>query len=149
MLPLVKNNEAVGLFTFGIQNAAGEYVRDPVAPDLPHFNELYAKVHGKALSGAELDAWKALFFVGVMASKSISLPENVKPEVLAAYRKAATDMVADPVFAKAKDKSIGPYPVSIGEDAGKVLDNAVNMSDDARAWLKNFLKTEHDVVVKL
>ena len=50
---------------------------------------------------------------------------------------------------KAKDKLIGPYPVSLGDKAAAVLDQAVNMNDDAKAWLRNFLKAEHNVDVDL
>lgn len=148
VLPLVKNNEAVPLFTFGIQTEDGAFVRDPVAPDLPHYNELYAKINGKELSGPARGAWEAVFNVGVMASKSIALPPDAKPEVIEGYLKAVKAMLADPAFKKAKDKRIGPYPVSVGAAGQKVVNKAINMPPDARAWLKDFLKKNHDVELK-
>jgi tripartite-type tricarboxylate transporter receptor subunit TctC len=146
--PLVKNNEVVPLFSFGVRDKKGDFVRDPVAPELPHFNELYAKVKGKPLAGTELDIWTALFYVGVMSSKSIGLSPDTKPEIVAAYVAALEAMIADPKFQKAKEEKLGPYDVSIGGDADEVMNKAVNMSPDARAWLKDFLKKEHDVDLK-
>lgn len=148
VLPLVKSNEAVPLFTFGIQTADDKFIRDPVAPDLPHFNELYEKVNGKVLSGPPRGAWEAVFNIGVMASKSIALPPNAKPEVIEGYIKAVNAMLADPAFKKAKDKRIGPYPVSVGASAQKVVNKAINMSPDARGWLKDFLKKNYDIELK-
>lgn len=146
--PLVKKGEVVPLFSFGVKDKDGKFVRDPVAPELPHFNETYEKVKGKPLTGAEKDVWTALFYVGVMSSKSIGLAPGTKPEVAAAYVSAIKSMVADPAFKKASVKQLGPYEASVGDEADEVMDKAVNMSPDARAWLKEFLKTKHDVDLK-
>lgn len=146
--PLVKKKAVVPLFSFGVAGKDGKYVRDPVAPELPHFNELYEKVKGKSLTGAEKDVWTALFYVGVMSSKSIGLAPGTKPEVAAAYIAAIKSMAADPAFKKASEKQLGPYEVSIGDEANDVMDKAVTMSPDARAWLKDFLKKKHDIDLK-
>lgn len=145
VLPLVRANEAIPMMTFGVQDENGNFVRDPVAPDVPHFNEVYEKVHGNKLSGPAFEAWQALFYLGVMSSKSIALAENAKPEVVDTYVKAVTAMLADPKFKKAKEKQLGPYRPSIGKAANAVMDKAVNMKPEARAWLKNYLKTKHNV----
>jgi len=145
VLPLVRAKEAVPMMTFGVQDENGGFVRDPVAPDLPHFNEVYEKVHGKKLSGAAFEAWQALFYLGVMSSKSIALPESAKPEVVDTYVKAVSAMLADPKFKKAKEKELGPYRASFGKAADAIMDKAVNMKPEARAWLRNYLKTKHNV----
>jgi hypothetical protein len=67
---------------------------------------------------------------------------------VAAYVDALEAMVADPKFQKAKEKQLGPYDVSIGDDANEVMDKAVNMSPGARVWLKDFLKKKHDIDLK-
>ena len=64
------------------------------------------------------------------ASREASRLEAALDEV------AAQQVDAAPAEGTEPDRSIAVLPF-------------VNMSDDARAWLKNFLKTEHDVEVKL
>jgi len=145
VLPLIRAKEAVPMMTFGVQDEKGTFVRDPVAPELPHYNEVYEKVHGKKLDGAAMEAWKALFYLGVMSSKSIALPEKAKPEVAETYVKAIKAMLADPKFKKAKEKELGPYRAEFGKAADAIMDKAVNMKPEARAWLKNYLKTKHNV----
>lgn len=148
VLPLVKQNEAVPLFTFGIQTQDGKFIRDPVAPNMPHYTEVYERLNGEKLAGPAKGAWEAVFNIGVMASKSIALPPSATAEVKEGYLKAIKSMLADPKFEKAKAKRIGPYPVAVGAPADAVIDRAINMSPDARNWLKEFLKKNYDVELK-
>ncbi|MCB1743521.1 MAG: tricarboxylate transporter, partial [Gammaproteobacteria bacterium] len=114
VMPLVKNGEATPLFSLGIQDENDKFMRDPVTPELPHFNEVYEQVHGKPMSGPQRETWMALFNIGVMASKSVALPGDASLEVYEAYQKAVRDMIADPEWAKVQEEQLGPYPVFIG-----------------------------------
>ena len=44
---MVKEGKAIPLFAWGILDARGNLARDPTFPNLPHFGEVYEKVHGK------------------------------------------------------------------------------------------------------
>jgi tripartite-type tricarboxylate transporter receptor subunit TctC len=149
VMPLVKKGEAIPLFSFGIQNEKDEFERDPTAPDMPHYNEVYEMVHGKKLSGDVRDVWESLFNIAIMTSKSINLHPSTKPEVYDAYVKAAKAMFKDPKFKKVRKKRIGAYKVLFGEDARKRVAKAANPSAQTRAWLKKFLKENHDVDVNM
>ena len=56
VVPLVEEGGAVPIMTWGALDDAGNLVRDPTFPDLPHFAEVYEMVHGKAPSGSAFDA---------------------------------------------------------------------------------------------
>jgi tripartite-type tricarboxylate transporter receptor subunit TctC len=147
--PLAKKAEAVPLFSFGIQNDDDSFTRDPTDPEVPHFNEVYEKLHGKKLAGSARDAWEALFNIGVMTSKSIALPANVSDEIYKAYVDAAKAVFKDPKFKKVKKKRIGAYEVLFGTAAQKRIEKSANPDKQTRAWIKAYLKKHHDVDVNI
>jgi tripartite-type tricarboxylate transporter receptor subunit TctC len=142
VLPMIEEGIAVPLYTLGFQGAGGKIVRDPMLPDIPTFDEMYEKVHGKKLSGIEAQAWKATFSIRVMAAKMMVLPKKTKKDVLAAYHAAAKKVVKDPVFlGKQGQKLFGPYPQSLGDDALKILTASAHMDPKASKWLRDWVKT--------
>ena len=70
--------KAVPLFSWGILNAAGEIVRDPNFPDMPHIGEAYEIVHGKKPSGIEWEAFAAFLGSGFPAQKLLVLPKELR-----------------------------------------------------------------------
>lgn len=144
---LVKKNQAVPLFTFGVENANGKIVRDPVEPKLPTFLEVYEKVHGKKFSGLPYKAWHATFSIAVMNSKAIVMHPKTRPEVLATYHNTVQKILKDPAFLKAKKKWIGIYEISTGKRAQKIMTSGADIDPKACGWLTNFLKTKYDANV--
>lgn len=146
--PLVEQNLAVPLMTWGVLDDAGNVVRDPVEPDLPCFPEVYEMVHGKKPSGQEWNAWKAFMVAGFGVQKAMWLPEKTKPEVVAAYREAAAKVIADPEFQTVVEKSLGGYPQMAGERARNAFDQVLGVSKEDKAWVIQWIKDKYDVEVK-
>lgn len=144
---LVKKNQAVPLFTFGVENEDGKIVRDPVEPNMPTFLEVYEKVHGKKFTGLPYRAWHATFSIAVMNSKAIVMHPKTKPEVLATYHNTVQKILKDPDFLKAKKKWIGIYEISTGKRAQKIMTSGADIDPKVCGWLTNFLKTKYDANV--
>jgi tripartite-type tricarboxylate transporter receptor subunit TctC len=145
--PLVAQGIAVPLFTFGYQNEAGEIVRDPNFPDLPSWVEAYEAVTGKKPSGPQFDAWKALFYMAVMSSKALVLPEGTPEAVIAAYGAAAQNLANDPEFKAKSGDFVGTYPQLTGAAAGESLRKAMSLDDEARKWLAGWLKERFGITI--
>jgi len=143
--PLVDDGTARPLFTFGFEDN-GEMVRDPMLPDVPTFLEIYEQVHGKPLEGIEYEVWKALFNVRVMGSKMLVLPAGTPDEIIETYGEAVkASLESDELKTEAANAVIGPYPQRVGTDAVAVFQEGLNLSDEARAWLFDWLKETHDI----
>ncbi|NKB79887.1 hypothetical protein HED49_19705 [Ochrobactrum daejeonense] len=115
-------------------------------PDVPTFLEVYEAIHGKPLDGIEYEVWKALFNIRVMGSKMLVLPEGTSDEIYAAYADAAKAALdGDELKTEAAEAVIGPYPQRVGADANKVFQDGLNMSEEARAWLFDWLEKNHGI----
>ena len=126
--------------TLGIVGNDGSISRNPLAPDVLTFPEMYEKVNGKKLDGADLEAFYSIAAAWAQASKSMLLPEGTPDAIVEAYRKAVTEMVNDPDFKDKATKALGPYPLIIGEEAGPILKKAAIFSDSTKKQLNAVLK---------
>lgn len=145
--PQFEDGSAVPLFTYGYE-VNGEIVRDPIAPEIPTFLEVYEAVHGHELSGVEFDVWKTLFDIRVMASKMKVLPADTPDEIVQLYADAMERAVNSEAMQndETAQQVLGPYKQVVGlEAANTLLQNAATMSDEQKDWLRNFLQTEYDV----
>lgn len=143
--PLIEAGNAVPLFSWGALDDDGKIVRDPVAPELPHFVEAYEMIHGKKPSGPAFDAWKAFFIAGFAVQKPMWLPKGTPPEVVKAYRDAARKIVADPQFKEQIKDKLGGYPQYVGEQAQKAFEEGLNVPPDSMKWLKKWLRERFSV----
>lgn len=144
---LVKAGKAAPLFSLGVLDDKGNVVRDPNFPDLPSFAEVYEIMHGKKPSGPAYEAWKAILKMGVMANKSILLPAGTPQPILDAWRTAIQKTLADPEFQAKAASVIEGYPQFVGEAARPIMKDATTLSPEVWEWLRNFLKTKHDVTL--
>jgi tripartite-type tricarboxylate transporter receptor subunit TctC len=144
--PMITEGSTVPLFTFGYE-VNGEVVRDPMAPHVPTFLEVYEQVHGKPLSGIEYDVWKMLFDIRVMASKMFVLPAGTPDNIVEAYAKAMSDALdSDALKTDAALGVLGPYTQVTGsEAAAAVLRGAADVSDEQRTWLNNWLRDVYGI----
>lgn len=150
ILPLVEKGEAFPLFTLGYADEnTGEIIRDPAAPDVPQFLEVYEQIHGKPLSGTALDAWKAIFNLAIMTTRSVYLPAGTPQEIVDAYTAAvkqlSEELQTDPELKEQSLAFMGPEPLQYGAAAARNVEGAVNFSDEAFAYLKDWLKREYDI----
>lgn len=146
--PLIEQGLAVPLMTWGVLDKDGNVVRDPIEPDLPCFPEVYEMVHGKKPSGPAWNAWKAFFVAGFGVQKAMWLPQQTKPEIVAAYREAAVKVIADKEFQGVVEKSLGGYQQLAGEDARKAFDQVLSVSKEDKAWVIQWIKDKWDITVK-
>lgn len=144
--PLIEAGEAVPLFTFGFE-LNGEIVRDPMAPHIPTFLEVYEEIKGEPLAGIEYDVWKMLFDIRVMASKMFVLPPETPDEIVQIYADAMAEALAsESLQSDIALGVLGPYAQVTGVEATKaVLLGAAQVSDEQREWLRNWLAEVYDV----
>ena len=143
--PLVESKVAVPLFSFGIADASGTIVRDPVVPQLPTFHEAHKALHGKEPSGPAYDAWLAIFNLNVMASKALALPAGTPEAIVTTYHNAMSEVVKELQRPEIKDKAddlVGPYPQALGSDAARVLRGAIKFDEQAEAYLREWVKKQ-------
>ncbi|MCB1739639.1 MAG: hypothetical protein KDK91_04665, partial [Gammaproteobacteria bacterium] len=146
---MIEDGVAVPLYTFGVVDPDGEFVRDPAAPEVATFIEAYEAVNGEKPSGVAFESFEALFHMSVTMSKSLNLPPGTKKEVVETWRNAARRIMEDPDFIAKRDKIFGPYPQTIGDEAIPVRNKATRISKEAKAWLAEYLKTRHNYQLRL
>jgi tripartite-type tricarboxylate transporter receptor subunit TctC len=144
-VPLVKEGKAVPLFSWGAIDEDGKLVRDPTFPDLPHFEEAYEIVHGKKPSGIEWEATKAFLIAGFPAQKLMLLPKGTPDDIVEAYRKAIRDMRKDPEYQAKRVAAIGDYEQETDKVGQALFDLAISITPEAKAWVRDFLATNHNV----
>jgi len=139
VVPILKEGSAKPLFTLGFEQD-GKIIRDPVAPEIPHFLEVYEAIHGEPLSGIKYDVWKALFDLRVTAGKMLLLPEGTPDHIVAVYSQAAAEALKLPMMQEENAQLIlGGYPQVVGaEESMRVLQGALGMNDVQSAWLDNW-----------
>ena len=144
---LVKAGKAVPLYSMGITDSKGTLVRDPNAPDLPHVGEAYELMHGKKPSGPGYDAWQSVNKMMTMLNKGLFLPAGTPKPIVEAWRTALANTLKDPDFEKQASQVIEGYPQFVGEAATPIIKDATSFKPAARAWLKNYFKSEHNVTI--
>jgi tripartite-type tricarboxylate transporter receptor subunit TctC len=148
VVPLVKDGTVKLLFTLGYEKD-GQIVRDPNAPDTPHFLEVYEKIKGKKLTGIEYDVWKSLFDLRVMAGKMLLLPEGTPQEIVDAYSKATADALQLPVMKDERARLIlGGYPQITGPETKKILAGALALTPEHVAWIKDWASRVHNAKIR-
>ncbi|MBX3649909.1 MAG: hypothetical protein KF771_00880 [Burkholderiales bacterium] len=144
---LVKAGKAVPLYTMGITDAKGTLIRDPNAPELPHVGEAYELMFGKKPSGPAFDAWQSVNKMMTMLNKGIFLPAGTPGPIVETWRTAMANILKDPEFEKVAGQIIEGYPQFIGEAARPIIKDATSFKPEAAAWLRNYFKSEHNVVI--
>jgi tripartite-type tricarboxylate transporter receptor subunit TctC len=144
--PLVEKGTAVPLLTWGMLDENGNMTRDPTFPNLPHLAEVYEMMHGKKPKGPAWNAWKTFFAAGYPAQKMILVKKGTPKDALAAWRKAAADIIKDPEFEKAKNKALGKYPQAVGKQAEVLKKIATTVDPKSKAWVLGWLKKRFNAV---
>lgn len=145
VVPLIKAGKAVPLFTWGVLDEKGQFVRDPTFPDLPHFAEAYEIAYGKKPSGIAYDAFKAFVVAGFAAQKPMFLPKGTPKDVVETYVQALDKVVKDPAFREKASNELGKYQQAVGPAARKAVEVALNVDPKARAWVREWLTRRFQV----
>jgi len=145
VVPLVEEGKAVPMMTWGSLDADGNIVRDPTFPDIATFKEVCEATAGCDPKGEKWEAWKAFFITGFAVQKMIFLPQGAPAEAIETYTKAFQAVHARSDFPEISAKRLGKYPQMTGDVATKSLDSALNVPDDAKAFIVNWLKERFGV----
>lgn len=140
--PLVEEGKATPLYTFGVIDGEGNLVRDPAFSEMPTIKEVYEECYGEAPSGVAWDAFKAATAAGFAIQKIIWAHGDAPAGANEALIAAATEMIADPEFQEVKSNLIGDYDFSTGEATMAQFGAAGSISDEAFAWLTDFLASK-------
>ncbi len=144
-MQLVRNGEAVPLFSWGALNDKGELARDPNFPDLPDIGEAFEIVNGKKPGGVEWEAFRAFLIAGFPAQKLMLLPRDTPDDIVAAYRGVLRKMVKDPEYIATKDDQIGEYEQVTDAAGEELFRQATTISAPARAWVRDYLAKNYSV----
>lgn len=145
VVPMVQAGTVVPLFSWGVLDEAGNVQRDPTFPELPHFVEAFEMMHGRRPSGVEFNAYMAFFGSGFAAQKPAMLPRGTAPGIIAAYRRAFQQAVADPELQAKKGEVLGEYRQAVGDNIQRLFEVATTIDPEARTWVRNYLTTNHNV----
>src|SRR5687768_12420515 len=145
VVPLIKAGKAVPLFSWGVLNEKGEFVRDPTFPDLPHFAEAYEMAYGKKPSGTAYEAYKAFAVAGYAAQKPIFLPKGTPKDIVDAYVQALDKVVKQPAFKEKAGDELGEYQQAVGPAARKAVQVALNVDPKSREWVREWLTRRFQV----
>src|SRR5688572_26820 len=143
--PLIKAGKAVPLFSWGVLNAKGEFVRDPTFPDLPHFAEAYEMAYGKKPTGTAYEAYKAFVVAGFAAQKPIFLPKGTPKDIVDAYVQTLDKVVKMPAFKEKAGDELGDYQQAVGPAAQRAMKVALTIDPAAKAWVKDWLARRFEV----
>jgi tripartite-type tricarboxylate transporter receptor subunit TctC len=148
VVPLVEQNLAVPIFSYGSLDENGVIVRDPTFPDLPSFKEVCEATEGCETSGVAWDAWKAFFISGFAAQKMVYLPGSAPQNVVDMYTKAFNDIIARPDFKKLAENELGVYPQLTSKGAQSANDQAITVTPEAKAYIVDWLKADYNVTLQ-
>ncbi|MEM7535704.1 MAG: hypothetical protein AAF639_26235 [Chloroflexota bacterium] len=147
--PLVEEGSATPLFAFGVLDANGDVVRDPVFSDMPSFAEVYETCVGEAPSGVEYDAFKAALAAGFAAQKNMWVHGDAPEDRIAELTAAAEMVLADEEFLELAGNLIGDYQFYAGADnVGAAFGAASQLPAESFDWLVGFLADEYEVVIE-
>jgi tripartite-type tricarboxylate transporter receptor subunit TctC len=145
VVPLIKAGKAVPLFSWGVLNDKGEFVRDPTFPDLPHFAEAYEMAYGKKPSGTAYEAFKAFVVAGYAAQKPIFLPKGTPKDIVDTYVQALAQVVKRPDFKEKAGDELGEYEQAVGPAAREAMKVALGVDAKSKAWVKDWLTKRFNV----
>jgi tripartite-type tricarboxylate transporter receptor subunit TctC len=84
-----------------------------------------------------------------MASKGFSLPKGTPDAIVNVYIDAFKAILADEAFQKKAASTLGAYPQSFGADAAEIYKNALDLSPEAKTWLKTWIETNFQTSVTI
>lgn len=145
VMPLVEEGKAVPMMSWGSLDENGDIVRDPTFPDMPTFKEVCDSMDSCETSGVAWDAWKAFFVAGFPAQKMIFLPKGTDADIVQAYSDAFQSITERDDFAEISAARLGVYPQSTGAAAETQKALGTEVSDEAKAYVKDWLKERYGV----
>jgi tripartite-type tricarboxylate transporter receptor subunit TctC len=148
VVPMVEKGQAIPLMSFGMLDEQGQIVRDPNLPDLPTVVEVYQQLYGSAPSGDAYEAYRTFLAAGFPYQKGIWANEGTPDSIVQQFYDAAEKLRDDQEFNTAGESVLGGYPIYPGNEVAEPLKKAFSISDSARQYVLNLLRTKYDAKVE-
>ncbi len=148
VVPLVEEGKAVPWMTWGALGEDGSIVRDPTFPDIPTFKEVCEATPACSTEGDTWSAWKAFMIAVFPAQKMVFLPKGAPQSAIDAYTDAFNAVLARDDFGEISRARLGIYPQMTGEMATATLKLGTEVNDEAKAFVRNWLKDRYGVELK-
>lgn len=144
---LADEGKAALLFTHGLLNSEGVFVRDPALPDTPTVYELYVDWYGEEPSGDAWEAYKASRDIAGGFGFAILMHGDAPQEAIDQLRAGAERAVNNPQFLEDAPDAIGPYDAVAGADLLGLEQRLARTSEDEAIvesfdWLRGWISAE-------
>lgn len=144
--PLVEEGKAIPMYSFGFIDAAGDLVRDPSAPDLPHVGEVYELIYGRPPSGEMWESYKILVAAYVQ-QKIVWIHKDAPEAAKEALRIGIARILEDPAYLTGVETVLEGYQFVIGDEAAATVQNVSNPPQSAIDWTYKYLLDNYNVDV--
>ncbi|MEX2034727.1 MAG: hypothetical protein WEA28_06000 [Xanthobacteraceae bacterium] len=141
---MAKQGMVMGLWQIAPPNKAGAYVRSPVVPELPTFEEFYATVHpGKKPSGQSYEAMRAITDTLTAMFRTAFMPPSAPQEAVTTMRTAFVELWKDQAFLSDYAKAVKSRPVLVtGEDGDEMLGRLSKVTPQLKAYIGDYAKRQ-------
>lgn len=144
--PLIEEGEAVPLFTVGMLED-GEVGRDPAIPDVPTLEEVYRDIHGRDPSGPAYEAYHSFVNAGFFYQRAFWSNHGTSDEVVDTYALAVEALNSNEEYLEEAKGALGGYKLMPGKGNVEQIRDALTISSENLAYVRNFLIQEHDAVL--
>lgn len=118
---LVKSGKVIGLWTWPVKDARGNFVKSPYVPELPTFLEVYRRVRGEAPSGRNWDLLKLVLDLKVDITHVLLGPPGMNRQAAAALTTGFYMTLRDPAFMEKMSGGKSPMTPVPHERVAKVV----------------------------
>jgi hypothetical protein len=145
VVPLIKENKAIPVMSFGQLDERGNIIRDPAVPDLPTVPEVYEKIKGKKPSGKFWETYKAFMPSAFAVQKILWVKGDVPAEVARVFYAAADRLEKDKEFLAKTDKILGGYPLLRGDRLEKTIQKSFQIDTDTQRFVREWVGKKYHV----
>ncbi|GAA2181997.1 tripartite tricarboxylate transporter substrate binding protein [Leucobacter tardus] len=143
--PLLRDETAVPLVSFGQLDENGEVVRDENFPDLPTVGEAYEILYGEPPSGPAWEAYTSLLGITYTYQKGLWVPGETPEGAAESLRHAAEDLSHDEDFTARAAEALGGYPLEADSDVRERVAEAYSIDPSVRGYITSLLGDSYDV----
>lgn len=141
---LEASGEVIPLFTFGLPDGSGGFLRDPFFPDLPTVEEVYRGIHGSAPSGPAWDAFSTFMGISAQFAFGFWTHGDAPTEAVEALRDSLQRLSVDATFRLQGEAIFGPYEPVVGAALNPIIEAIAGIDPDVLEYVRNFLIDEYE-----
>lgn len=143
--PLLRDETAVPLVSFGQLDEHGAVVRDDNFPDLPTVGEAYEMLHGEPPSGPAWEAYTSLLGITYTYQKGLWVPGETPEGASESLRSASEELSQDEDFTARAAEALGGYPLEADTEVRARVADAYAIDPSVREYITSLLGDSYDV----